>query len=248
MTATATSTTCVAQVEVAATRWSVLGASVAGAGHLAAGLPGQDAHAWAMSDDGRLVLAVADGAGSAPCSERGAAAAVLAAVGAPDDPVGAARAAVMAAAAASGTPPSHLASTLLVCVVGGDEIVGWAVGDGAVILEGRAGMVALLPPEHGEYRNETVFITSDGWESSVRRVASAVDEVAGVAVMSDGLELLALDVGTGTPHAPFFAPLLRFARGAGRGAEDELASFLSSERVAARTDDDCSLLLAVRAA
>ena len=51
-----------------------------GASHLRCGLPCQDAHAWKLEAGGALIAAVADGAGSAPCAEDGARAAVQAAV------------------------------------------------------------------------------------------------------------------------------------------------------------------------
>ena len=56
------------------------------------------------------------------------------------------------------------------------------------------------------------------------------------------------------PHTPFFTPLFRFAASVEEDDEkrdaagEQLAAFLSSERVNARTDDDKSLVLAVRGA
>ncbi|MGI8553815.1 MAG: protein phosphatase 2C domain-containing protein, partial [Dehalococcoidia bacterium] len=58
--------------------WRVLGASVAGSGHRRIGRGCDDAHAYRRLDDGTLVLAVADGAGSASRSADGAARAVQA--------------------------------------------------------------------------------------------------------------------------------------------------------------------------
>jgi len=55
--------------------WRVLGASVRGVRHLRDGTPCQDAHAWRALPDGRVALAVADGAGSAAHAEAGAGAA-----------------------------------------------------------------------------------------------------------------------------------------------------------------------------
>ena len=61
-----------------------------------------------------------------------------------------------------------------------------------------------------------------------------------------------LDLVSGAPHGPFFGPLVAFARraaaaddvGRGRAAAD-LAAFLRGDRLRKRTDDDCTLLLAV---
>jgi hypothetical protein len=236
-----------AVVDLGPSAWSLVGAAVQGRSHIASGTVMQDAHAWAVTDDGRLVIAVADGAGSAARSDEGARAAVVAATAQPDDPLQAARAAVEALAAGLDVPLGDLASTLLVCVVGPDGITGHAIGDGVVVVASVDGTLsALLPPDRGEFRNETVFVTSDTWDVSSRHAALPLDEGWGLALLTDGLELLALDVASGAPHGPFFTPLLRFAQTPAEGAADELASFLCSERVAARTDDDCTLVLAVR--
>jgi hypothetical protein len=72
--------------------------------------------------------------------------------------------------------------------------------------------------------------------------------ISRLAVMSDGLIRLALKMPAQEPHEPFFAPLFRFVEMITDPAEAEaqLAAFLSSERVNARTDDDKSLVLAAR--
>jgi len=71
--------------------------------------------------------------------------------------------------------------------------------------------------------------------------------VRALAVMSDGLTRLALKLPANEPHPPFFQPLFAFASAAdGQAqAEEQLAAFLASERVCARTDDDKSLVIAV---
>ncbi|MFN3614017.1 MAG: hypothetical protein ACK4WC_05595 [Rubrimonas sp.] len=70
-----------------------------------------------------------------------------------------------------------------------------------------------------------------------------------LAMLTDGLERLVLDFGAGVPYAPFFermiAPISRSAtRGADRGLSVALSAWLGGEAVAARTDDDRTLVLA----
>jgi hypothetical protein len=55
-----------------ATTWRTIGVSVAGTSHQRAGVPCQDSCAWQILSDDRLVIAVADGAGSARHAEEGA--------------------------------------------------------------------------------------------------------------------------------------------------------------------------------
>jgi hypothetical protein len=66
--------------------------------------------------------------------------------------------------------------------------------------------------------------------------------------MTDGLIRLALNLTRNEPHFSFFTPLLAFTAQAEDlvTAEEQLAAFLASERVCARTDDDKTLVLVVR--
>ena len=247
--------------------WRVAGASVPGAGHLRSGLPCQDDHWWKLEADGVLVAAVADGAGSASHAEEGARAAVRAAVDqaatiwrtlAPRQREewdhllqGAfivARLAVQSAAKALGRPIHDLATTLLLAVATRDQTAAAQIGDGAVVarLAGE-GLTALTRPPRTEHLNETTFLTSD--DALAEMQFALCDEPArGLALLSDGLQMLALKMPQGEPHPPFFAPLLRFTAAASEPerAQEQLRAFLQSPGVAQRTDDDLTLLLAVR--
>jgi hypothetical protein len=74
------------------------------------------------------------------------------------------------------------------------------------------------------------------------------EPVQAVAVMTDGLLRLVLDMNRNQPHRPFFQPLLAFAAQVSDPGEAnaQLTAFLGSERVNARTDDDKTLVLAAR--
>ena len=69
--------------------------------------------------------------------------------------------------------------------------------------------------------------------------------LSGGAVFSDGLQMLGLKMPEGTPHAPFFKPLLQFVGAATdpAAADEELKSFLRSPRVTGQTTDDLTLVL-----
>ena len=69
-----------------------------------------------------------------------------------------------------------------------------------------------------------------------------------LAVLTDGLQMLALDFGQAKVHDRFFAPLFRTLK---NGPDEEtlrasLLEFMDSKRVNDRTDDDKTLLLATR--
>lgn len=228
--------------------WRVRAASVVGSGHLSRGRGCDDANAVEELPDGRLAIAVADGAGSALAADIGADLAVDAAMACLRGGGNAAAAMVAARLTleAAPGPIADLATTLLVAVAGGGRIETAQVGDGAVVVRLGGGDLRVLAPDtKGEYLNETTFLTSSGWAGAVRLDRLPDCEVDAIAVLSDGLQLLAFDLASGTAHEPFFAPLFGFA--ASDQADDaELAEFLASERVCARTDDDKTLVLAVR--
>jgi hypothetical protein len=248
-----------------ATTWRVAAASVRGTSHAATDAPCQDAHAWAEGG-GLLIAAVADGAGTAPLSEHGAAAAVAAAVdslrtlsgtggiqsaagacGALAEAFARALAAVEARARAMQAQTRDLATTLTAAVVAPGWVAAAQVGDGAVVARDGAGGLHTLCGEGGgsEYLNETVFLTTPGVLDSLAPRAWT-EAPTHVALLTDGLQMLALKMPGRAPHAPFFDPLFRFAdahEDAAHAAE-RLAAFLAGPRVAARADDDLTLVIA----
>ncbi len=248
------------------TPWHIIGASVTGTSHDKTGTPCQDAHAY-RSVDGAAVLVTADGAGSAPHSAEGAATAVDTAADALAQALAwgwpaseaewqalydriytQARAAVVYMAEAQGLPPRAFASTLL-CAVASDAGLAVAqVGDGVAVatLDGGDWYLAATP-QRGEYANETYFLTQPDRLPPVD-VRVFAEPIHAVAVMTDGLLRLVLDMTNNQPHRPFFKPLLAFAAQVSDPGEAnaQLSAFLGSERVCARTDDDKTLVLAAR--
>ncbi|MDX1979884.1 MAG: PP2C family serine/threonine-protein phosphatase [Bryobacteraceae bacterium] len=246
--------------------WRVIGASVTGAGHQARGEPCQDAHAWDTLPDGALVAAVADGAGSCALGGQGAAIAVAAVVEAarchslsawPVEEAGwktllsdilmRARDAVTKEAAARDRNPRDFSTTLIAVIATPDAIAAAQIGDGAAVAssEDRAAIEGLTLPILGEYLNETTFLTSPNAVETAQ-VRMLPQPAFGLALLSDGLQGVALKLPSGEPHAPFFLPLLRFAASSNpREGHAELAAFLGSDKISRKTDDDVTLVLAV---
>lgn len=248
--------------------WRTLAASVQGAGHQRNGQLCQDAHCCRILPPSLLIASIADGAGSASLAEVGATTAAQAAVTAidlpedswsPEEPTDefwrtclvdaclAAQKAVHEAATAHDTDIRELASTLILVVATPTQVAAIQIGDGAVVIDDEAGeMLALTTPQSGEYINETVFLLSPG---AIEQAQITIwnGAIAHLALFTDGLQMLALNMPDETPHPPFFLPLFRFAATAsGETSSQQLASFLSSERIATRTHDDTTLLLATR--
>ena len=245
--------------------WRVLGASVSGTSHQQNGQACQDAHGWRVSPHGILVAAVADGAGSTSLGGIGARVATDAAIEVAcssftnlsklEEQQGkelllraleAARRRVAEAASKQEHPLGDLASTLILAVAGDSFVAAIHVGDGAVVVEDdQQQMIALTKPQRGEYANETNFLTSAEYLSCAQAVVWQ-GKPRGLALFSDGLQMLALDMQPCQPHVAFFSPLFQFVRAVtdeGEG-QQQLMSFLCSPRVTGRTDDDLTLLVA----
>lgn len=248
--------------------WRVVGASVRGVSHIKSGQSCQDAHHWQVTPSGVLIGAVADGAGSAPLAEFGADAAVAGAVEAvwqavqngmlPEtdedwrdllaEGLRGALSGVERAAEARSASTRDLASTLILMIATPTTVAVAQIGDGAAVVGDTEGTLhALTVPQGGEYVNETTFLIDTVALEAAEFVIWRHPATC-IAAFSDGLQRLALRLPMGTPHTPFFAPLFRFVATAEAGSEarDQLAQFLMSPRLAERTDDDLTLLLASR--
>lgn len=151
------------------------------------------------------------------------------------------------AASCAVAPLADLATTLTVAVVSDRDVAVAQVGDGAVVLQHGTSLSVAVAPPRSEYVNETRFVTSATWAADQRTFTGSADGLDGIAVLTDGLQLLAFDMTTFAPHGPFFDPLFAFGA-AGDASPRELVAFLDSERVNARTDDDKTLVVAVRCA
>jgi hypothetical protein len=120
------------------------------------------------------------------------------------------------------------------------------IGDGMAVAKNRQGnLIALTLPNNGEYINETTFLTSlDAIDTAQMRLWR--EEIVNVGVLTDGLQMLALNMVVGEPHKPFFFPLFDFVENVEDKtlAKEQLVRFLGSERITQRTDDDLTLIIA----
>jgi hypothetical protein len=247
--------------------WRFATARATGTSHLRLGSPCQDRLACAVLAAGTLIAAVSDGAGSAPRAAVGAEVAVASAVGwllhhlaeqdgpdllaALEDAALHARASVLARSEEDGEAPGSYASTLLLLVGTPEGGAALQIGDGVIVVGGEAGDWRwMFWPERGEYANTTSFLTDDNAADHIR-VASLPGSPIDVAIMTDGLQPLALHYASQTVHEPFFEGIFLPLHGSPGSAEvpglsASLEQFLTSARVRTRTDDDLSLILATR--
>jgi len=253
--------------------WRYVAASAIGTSHEKAGGTCQDAgdcQLYALPA-GETVLAavVADGAGSAICGGEGATRSCRALLALMNELLASGKtveqvtrdtveswiATIQNLLQEEAKPISRerrdFACTILGILISDSHAACLQIGDGAIVLadseEHAYGHV--FWPDRGEYANTTHFVTEDDaiehlqFESVNRRVVEA-------ALLTDGLQAIALNYQQRIAHEPFFkglfAPLRTAEQGYSRELSESLAAFLASPRVNEKTDDDKTLVLASR--
>lgn len=251
--------------------WRYVYASVPGVAHRAGNTECQDACAvqWLETPDGTpvLALAAADGAGSAAQARVGAVlacrtllaecAAWLAQAAVTDGTRAIAeqliervQTALDQRAAETGLPVREFACTLLGAVLADDCALFLQIGDGAIVIGTGDDYRPVFWPQTGEYANETYFTTDTGATTRLEFAALA-GPVAEIALLTDGLQPLALHYQTRQAHAPFFRPLFERLRaspepGCPADLQVALERFLDAPALNQRTHDDKTLILATR--
>ncbi len=147
-------------------------------------------------------------------------------------------------------PLKELATTLLLLVHSKDTLATAQIGDGAAVISTVPGEYhTFARPQRGEYANETTALTSkralQHCEITIARTHTPVLEIA---MLTDGLLSVSLDAATMQPHPPFFASMANWLRDYPQNSHPgpALRDTISSDMITRRTDDDLTLLLAVR--
>jgi len=247
--------------------WHFIAASVAGTSHTIDSVPCQDAA------DARIVehksqsfflVVCSDGAGSATHAQIGSAKAVAVGIdivaafvsengleGVNQDVVLSwffeIHKALQQEATQRSIDLAALHCTLLMAVLGADKSLFAQIGDGAMVIERGSSLEVVFWPQSGEFSNATYFVTSADLTSQVE-IAILPESPDQLAVFTDGLERLVLNFAGKCPHEPFFRQMfsaLLATEDTGQ-LNEKLCHFLSSEHVNDRTDDDKTLVLAVR--
>ncbi len=215
-----------------------------------------------------LVASLADGAGSASQSEHGARLAVDAFQ---RDFATAAQAeagldgvdrdvvlrwlmdvqdAIRTRAAAEGHQARDYACTFLGAVITEQAAIYVQIGDGAIVTDEGEGYGAIFWPQHGEFANSTFFVTMED-AAGIIQFERRDGTVGELAMFSDGLERLVLDMTARTVHAPALRPIFGWlaATEPAPGGEPSgvISAYLNSANVNRRTDDDKTLIMATRA-
>lgn len=247
--------------------WKFVTGQATGTAHEKLRVPCQDRLACSVSHEhAAFIAAVADGAGSASLAHIGAGIAVEAITaisllgvraGRHDhdrvlrDGASLARTRIFEEAAARGVAARELACTLLAVIATPAAGAALQIGDGVIVIRDLSEAWRwLFWPQKGEYANATFFLTDDSALDEAQ-VTVLPHDVQDIAMLSDGLENLALHFATRTAHAPFFSGAFASVYSSPEQGElvdlsEALSNFLRSPAIRARTDDDVSLVLATR--
>jgi hypothetical protein len=248
--------------------WKLLRESVPGVSHDAAGLPCQDyslGESLQPAGEAVLLLLCSDGAGSAEHAALGARIASEEVARVAREALGdglrvsdidaaimtdwyrRAREALGAEAALRSARLRDFACTLLAAIVGERFAAFSQIGDGAIVFREEDTYQTVFWPQAGEYANTTNFLTNEDFERRLEFCARpvSVDELA---LLTDGLQMLALRYAERSVHAGFFRPMFQALRTVACASDLQapLREFLNSPQVNQRTDDDKTLILAVR--
>ena len=148
-------------------------------------------------------------------------------------------------AASDGFSVEDFACTLLIVVATSNGLAAMQIGDGFIIVRHAEEEPKLLfTPDKGEYINETTFVTSANALEAMRVVVQT-EPPKFICASTDGLERLAIRMSDHTPFIPFFKPLEEYLWSTKNPEQEEeyLVSFLNSDRLNVRSDDDKTLLL-----
>lgn len=247
-------------------RSRVFGSSVIGPMHLQGEIPCQDACAYAATAANTIVIAVADGLGSAARSNEGASLAVSSALsfcmaeldtGSSEerrlqeivgDAAAHARRQIEQLAQKESCKLHHLACTLIVAMAMRRQFAVAHIGDGAVVGEIGGALSLISGPGESEYTNEVVPLTSAGWQDSLR-IASGESSIYSIAVFTDGCQRAAFRKVENTlvPFEGFFTPVFDYARNVSdaMAGADGIAELLASAKLCEHSDDDKTLVVGV---
>ena len=123
------------------------------------------------------------------------------------------------------------------------------IGDGAIVYscrESTQDFACAFLPSKGEYANETSFITDDS--AFINEGFRRHTGVTHFALLTDGLERLALVLPAYTPFGPFFQGMFESLAASKSLPQSDLdcalQNMLSSQEINERSDDDKTLVLA----
>lgn len=146
----------------------------------------------------------------------------------------------------------EFACTILAAIVDLDDAIFFQIGDGAIVVSelGSIDYGHMFWPQHGEFANQTNFLTQDNIAETLE-FAYVKRTFETVSIFTDGIERLVLDFPSKSVHPPALRPILDWLAKCEPSTDESssaaLIAYLSSDLINSRTDDDKTLVMATRA-
>lgn len=252
------------------TCWAWAAAACKGTSHEKTGIRLQDAFVCSSTkgkESDFFFGVISDGAGSADYGGQGASIACntlsrkirefpLDLSGLPDDEtiniwIDNIRDRIFQAADRRGLRSRDFAATLICVISNGQESVVVHIGDGCAVFKDEITDEWIAPtwPEQGEFASTTYFVT-DEFDLHLR-ISRYLSPISALVLFSDGLERLALDFLEIKPYKGFLDGMTKpLAQSSQYGKDHDLSAalknYLNSETINSRTDDDKSLIIAIK--
>lgn len=143
----------------------------------------------------------------------------------------------------------EFATTLLYVVLSKNYNIFVQIGDGAISVGDDTNFECVFWPQNGEFINTTSFATEENSENKFMFKVSE-ETVEKLAMHTDGIELIALNMKNQKPYLPFFTPFFNAlyklkAFGYSENLSKQAETFLQSDKVNQKTDDDKTLLMII---
>lgn len=254
--------------------WRWAGALSRGTAHISKGTPRDDSGSVAEYRDGEsswFTIVVCDGAGSRPQSRFGSRLASLTfqrivrryrkSGGRLEDLTEEAcyhwieeiNDAIDKLAGVSSSSRDDFATTLTAAIVSETGATFIQIGDCACVVQlaGSEKWIVPIWPMKGEYANQTYFLTRE--PEPRLKFAYQPGAIARVVAFTDGLENLVLNSTLREPHYPFFDAIVLPLLGTGPMGRDralsvQLLEYLDGPDICRKSDDDKTLVVAIRQA
>ncbi|MFT3827980.1 MAG: PP2C family serine/threonine-protein phosphatase [Chitinophagaceae bacterium] len=250
--------------------WKAIGQSITGTSHIATGKDCEDAFCFKImplpTGEETLIAFISDGAGSARYAKIAAEKVTTTAVNIAGDWISrdilpgedhllqlaeTLYDQLEALSVEYNEPLNEFSCTLLGCILLPQHACFMQIGDGAIVRnDGTGHYTHIWWPHNGEYQNTTAFLVDDPNFPHLHTMV-VTEEIAEVALFTDGLQMLALNAESTTVHQPFFTNMLKWLQLATEEEhvavlDKKLAAYLAGDAINSRTDDDKTLFLATR--
>ena len=249
--------------------WRFVNVSVKGTSHLANEIPCQDHNACRVVHKNKsktLILCVSDGAGSALLAEQGSAYICDKFIRNVAKSLKSGRivgdfdkeffkewllefqSELLEISKEGGKGIKDFACTFLGAIVGESHACFVQIGDGAIVFKDEDERYDFVfMPQQGQFVNQTFFATDENATAVLehQNFERRIDEIA---LFTDGLQNLVLDLGTSKTNRDFFDQWFSWLSETPNGDSRKraLETYLQSPKINERTDDDKTLVLAVR--